>query len=307
MKPRTKKVFVFVLLILVGLPLAFMASVVAWVKLSDRTNGTIVSSGTTRRYLLYVPKTYNSANPTALVISLHPAAAWPAAERNISDWNQLADKNGILVVYPAGTGFPQVWPMGPRSAEVDAKFISDLIDKLQASYNIDSARIYVDGMSNGGGMAFAVSCRLADRIAAVGAVAAAQSLPFAWCGKADPVPMMAFHGTDDRMAPYDGGTSGDPVNPRPFPGVRDWVGNWALRNHCDGNPFETSVSPHVRRLTYNNCAGNADVVLYTIEGGGHSWPGGHALPEFLVGPTTHEIDATLLLWRFYSQHPRARP
>jgi len=66
--------------------------------------------------------------------------------------------------------------MGPCSLGLDVKFISDLIDKLEAAYNIDPNHIYADGISNGGGMAFALSCRLSDRIAAVGAVAAAQTL-----------------------------------------------------------------------------------------------------------------------------------
>ena len=56
----------------------------------------------------------------------------------------------------------------------DVRFISDLIDKLEAEYSIDPNRIYADGMSIGGDMAFALSCELSDRIAAVGAVSAAQ-------------------------------------------------------------------------------------------------------------------------------------
>ena len=46
------------------------------------------------------------------------------------------------------------------------------------------------------------------------------------------------------------------------------------------------------------------VVLYSVEGGGHTWPGGEDLPKRLLGVTTHEINATRLLWEFYVQHPR---
>jgi polyhydroxybutyrate depolymerase len=44
----------------------------------------------------------------------------------------------------------------------DVIFISELIDKLEASYNIDPARIYANGLSNGGGVTFALSCTLSE-------------------------------------------------------------------------------------------------------------------------------------------------
>jgi polyhydroxybutyrate depolymerase len=267
----------------------------------NETNGTLVSSGETRQYLLYVPKTYDRSKPTPLIISLHPAATWPAAEMEISRWNELADEQGFVVVYPSGSDEPRVWPMGQRSLGTDVKFISDLIEKLEAAYNIDPNRIYADGMSNGGGMAFALSCKLSDRIAAIGAVAAAQGLRWNECGNPRPVPTIAFHGTADTFAPYQGGSS--PVSPDPFPDIRDWTARVARRNRCSGDPVEARITASVRRLAYMNCPNNADVVLYTVEGGGHTWPGGKSLPEWTVGHTTHDISATRVMWEFYLQHP----
>jgi polyhydroxybutyrate depolymerase len=46
----------------------------------------------------------------------------------------------------------------------------------------------------------------------------------------------------------------------------------------------------------------AEVLYYKIEGGGHTWPG--AADVALLGPTTHEIDATAILWDFFKSHPR---
>ena len=304
---RKKKLVLGVLAIVIGLPVALIVTVLAWISISDKTNGTIVSSGETRRYLLYVPKTYDASKPTPLVISLHPAAGWPAAERNITGWNRLADERGFVVVYPAGSGlsgFPQVWRTGRTSLGSDVKFISDLMDKLEAEYNIDPARIYINGFSQGGGMVFLLSCRLSSRVAAVGAVSAAEERPSSWCGDSRPVPMIAFHGTAD-LVPYKGGKSPDPFNPLTFPDVEAWTADWARRNQCKVDPIGTRVSASVRRLTYGNCADSADVVLYTIEGGGHTWPGGEELPKWLLGPTTHEVNATRLMWEFYLEHPRA--
>src|SRR5213592_2325555 len=139
----------------------------------NRTNGRIVSSGQKREYLLYVPRSYDRAKPTPLVISMHGGALWPAAQKGISQWNRVADEHGFIVVYPSGTGVPKAWHMGAEgkgaeALEASVRFISELIDTLEAAYHIDPTRIYADGYTVGGGMAFAVSCRLSHRIAAVG-------------------------------------------------------------------------------------------------------------------------------------------
>jgi polyhydroxybutyrate depolymerase len=185
------------------------------------------------------------------------------------------------------------------------RFLSELIDTLRSKYNIDATRIYANGMSNGGGMAFVLSCALSERIASVGMVAAAQALPVDWCAATRPVPMIAFHGTADPMVPYDGGRFGDPFNPvKPvFPAVRDFVARWAERNRCVTGPVESPAAPDVTRLEYENCAEDASVVLYTVSGGGHTWPGGKPLPEWRVGPNSSGIDATREMWAFFRDHP----
>jgi polyhydroxybutyrate depolymerase len=302
MKGKRRKIIVGVLVIVIGLPAAFIVGAVAWFSMEGKTNGTIVSSGETRKYLLYVPKTYDRSKATPLVISLHAAALRPAAEMELSRWNELADEHGFIVVYPSGSGLPRVWPMGPRSLGRDVRFISDLIDKLEAAYNIDPTRVYADGLSNGGGMAFALSCRLSDRIAAVGAVAAALFVPWDCFGKSRPVPTVAFHGTADPFALYQGGSS--PVAPGRLQNIPDWTARVARRNQCKGDPSDTRITASVRRLAYTNCAENADVSLYTVEGGGHTWPGGGPLPEWWVGRTSREINASSVMWEFFVQHPR---
>jgi polyhydroxybutyrate depolymerase len=278
----------------------------------NRINGTIVSSGQTREYLLHVPSSYDRARPTPLVISLHGAATWPATQREASQWNRAADEEGFIVVYPSGTTLDgsgtgvlpfRVWRAEPGpSVTADARFISDLIDSLSVTYNIDPARIYANGLSNGGGMVFALSCILSHRIAAIGMVAAAHALTWSWCTDQHPVPMIAFHGTADPLVPYSGaGTSW--LNPRPFPDIPGFVADWARRNRCLGRPAESEVAPDVARREYTDCTADAAVVLYTIRGGGHQWPGGKPFPAWMAGPMSRSIDATGLMWAFFRQHP----
>lgn len=306
---KIRKIIVSGAVVIVGFPLVVILVAIAWISVLDRTNGSIVSSGETREYLLHVPSSYDPAKRTPLVISLHAGATWPAHQMNLSHWNRLADEHDFIVVYPAGTpvlfDVVRIWRTTSEDVMKDIQFISELIDTLEAGYNIDPARIYANGMSLGGGMAFAVSCALSDRIAALGTVAAAQSLPAGWCTSSRPLPMIVFHGDADGIVPYDGGPLGDPFNPvKPvYPAVWDWVASWAERNRCAAGPVDSAVAPDVVRIEYQDCADGAAVLLYTLVGGGHSWPGGKPPPEWRVGATNTSIDATSAMWAFYLEHP----
>ncbi|HSY47909.1 MAG TPA: PHB depolymerase family esterase [Thermoanaerobaculia bacterium] len=294
-----RTIVICAVLVLLGLPAMLALIDAVSFHARNHNNGSIVSSGQKREYLLYVPRSYARTKPAPLVISMHGAGGWPVQQMELSEWNRLAESQGFIVVYPSGidSAGPRVWHVGRES---DVRFISELIDKLEAAYNIDPARIYANGFSNGGGMSFVLSCTLSDRIAAVGMVGAAQTLPWTWCTDPRPVPMIAFHGTADRMAPYNGGRS--LIASDLFPNIPAWTANWARRNRCAPAPVESAVAADVTRREYTNCADSAAVVLYTIRGGGHSWPGGGPLPEWMVGPTSHGVDATNQMWAFFRAH-----
>ena len=106
---KAKKIVIGVLLAVIGLPVLLVLVVVVSVAILDRTNGTIVSSGKPRSFLLYVPPSYDRAKPTPLVISMHGAAGWPAQQMNLSRWNRLAESQGFVVVYPSGSDVPKIW------------------------------------------------------------------------------------------------------------------------------------------------------------------------------------------------------
>lgn len=308
-----------VVLAVIALPVALMLgagvsfyALMSWLA-PNRLTGSIVSFGQEREYLLHVPTRYDPSRPTPLVISLHGAALWPATQRAFSQWNRMADEGGFIVVYPSGTTLDgsgtgllpfRVWLAEPGEiVTADTRFIADLIDSLSATYNIDPARIYADGFSNGGGMAFALSCTLSDRIAAIGMVAAAHALTWSWCTDQRPVPVIAFHGTADPLVAYRG-AGASWLNPRPFPSIPDFMAHWATRNRCQGEPADSALTPEVTRREYTGCADSAAVVLYTVEGGGHQWPGGKPIPAWMAGRMDQGLDATRLMWEFYREHPR---
>lgn len=266
----------------------------------NRSNGEIVSSGERREYLLHVPRNLDRTKPAALVLSLHGASGWPALQRDLSRWNELADREGFIVVYPAGrdTPGPRIWRM---TGERDAQYIADLIDKLRGEYNIDPKRIYANGLSNGAGMSFVLSCRMPDRFAAIGMVGSALLLPATWCRSKEPVPMIGIHGLRDRAAPYHGGASW--VAPR-FESFPEFGAGWARRNRCAPEVQDFEIRDGVTRREYQQCANDATVVLYTLRDGGHTWPGGAELPEWFMGKTIMDFDASAEMWRFFEAHPR---
>jgi len=299
-----KKWFIRIPLILLGLLAALTLLAIGAFRIINPTNGSLVSAGEKRSYLLYVPESYDPTVPTPLVITLHGFAQWPANQAGVSQWNELADEYGFIVVYPAGTGFPMRWrtwgaPGSDTDPVQDVTFISDLIDKLSAEYNIDPARVYANGLSNGGGMSFVLSCKLSERIAAFGSVAGAYSLPWGDCNPARPLPAIVFHGTADPIVPYEGGLAGR--SGYTFPSIPDWVDELARRNGCDAAPQDLETTGDVSGIQYMNCAG--EVIFYTIAEGGHSWPGGGYLPKIIVGNTTHDIDASRTIWDFFQKHP----
>lgn len=271
-----------------------------------RSNGEVISGGRKRSYLLHVPKSYQPNRPTALVICLHGFAEWPAHVMRLSHWNRLADDSGFLVVYPCGSRFPLRWHCGgglsnPELARQDVQFIADLIDRLKREYNLDEARVYANGLSNGGGMSFLLAGRLSERIAAIGSVGGAHVLPWTDFNPKRPVPAKIFHGTADRIVPYHGKSWG--ASGFSLPDLPQWVQTLAIRNGCETNAVQLPTRGSVSGVHYPGGTNHADVVFYTVKGGGHTWPGGKPMSALIVGKTTADVDATRLMWEFFQQHP----
>jgi len=268
------------------------------------TNGRIKSGGQTRKFMIYIPDSYDPEQPTPLVISIHGFVQWPANQQSVTRWNEVADENGFLVVYPKGTGFPLRWNTqpsdeAPGALEEELQFFSDLIDQLSSSYNIDLSRVYVNGMSNGGGMSDLLACKFSDRIAAIGGVAGAYLYPREKCIPGRPVPVIAFHGLEDKIVPFYGGVSFRDES-FVFPTVEDWVKGWAEFNACGPIPESSVITNGITRTHYSGCEEDAEVILYAVEGGGHTWPGGRKLPVWIAGHTNQDINASALMWEFFS-------
>ena len=204
-----------------------------------------------------------------------------------------ADHEGFIVVYP--DGLEKQWNTGPGAdGRADQQFIRDLIASLESQYNIDPKRIYATGISNGGGMTNRLGCDMVDVIAAIAPDAGAYKF---WqdCNPSRPVPVLAFHGLDDKVIPYEGGTSKIMAPP-----IEEWAASWGTLNGCSSTPGITTPVDTVTVRTWSGCQNNADVILYTLANHGHSWPGSAIMPGSI---TSQAVNATDLIWEFFQAHP----
>ena len=224
----------------------------------------MTSGGVERTYRLYVPRGYNPAKKTPLVLNFHGFASNAREQEAYSRMPAAADANGFITVAADGTGDPQRWYIyglfEPGYVD-DFAFVRDLLDHLEATLCIDPGRVYATGISNGGGMSSMLACELNDRFAAVAPVAGSP-FPASRCQGKKPVSMIAFHGTADQAVPFEGGAGGRLG--LALRGVRQNMQDWAGHDGCTSGPSSERVAPDVLRESYSGCQGGADVVLYVV-------------------------------------------
>jgi polyhydroxybutyrate depolymerase len=238
----------------------------------------------------------------------------------LGGFNTLADKEGFMVVYP--DGIENHWNDGRAAVRYrtirekidDVGFISALIDYLVKERRVDKNRVYVTGISNGAMMSFRLACELTGKIAAIAPVAG--NLPddlAPHCSPARPIPVLMISGTADPLMPWGGGEAGSRrVKVGRVLSVAQTLKFWAAHNQCSPTPAITWESPRdprdgtrVRKEVYGGGQEGAEVILYAIEGGGHSWPKGHQyLPEIFVGKTSQNLDANEVIWNFFKKQSR---
>jgi polyhydroxybutyrate depolymerase len=188
----------------------------------------------------------------------------------------------------------------------DVAFLNQLLDQIALKYSIDRQRIYAAGLGDGGFMAERAACSMADRVAAIAVVSA--SFPKAMiCLPSRPVPALFIDGTYDPIVPYDGGM----YKPGRFHvlSAEESAKTWAKFDRCDEKPIQAKIPPvdgdkggkETKTFTFNGCRDNAQVVLYAVKNGGHTWPGGEQYTsEKEVGKTSHSLNANEVVWGFFS-------
>jgi len=221
------------------------------------------------------PTAVDDKRAAPLVIILHGLGGTGLTISLVRGLTEALDDAGYVGVFPdALTGewhFPGYsYSADPSGQRKDSEFFEVLLGRLTALDCVDPHRVYLAGISMGGGMATEITCRHAHRIAAVGLVAA-QHFAVS-CPQAQPVAVMSLHAVDDDVLPYKGGhVGGAPVDFPQVQAIRDVFEAWGSRNQCraPGRPIE--LRRGVTRLSFEGCT--RPVVHLRLAHGGHTWFG----------------------------------
>jgi polyhydroxybutyrate depolymerase len=278
----------------------------------------VVSGGVRHDAFIFTPSNYNPASKMPVVLVFHGLGGSSKDMPIYTGMNAAAERNGFIVVYPNGTGGR--WDDGFTAGDKgDIQFIQDLLNALPKVVNLDQRRVYACGMSNGGFFSQRLACELPERFAAIAVVAATGFNNIMARYSSPSMPVMFFFGTDDPLIPFD--ASKTSLGSR-LPGGMDLGGAltqmgglysasqavdyWVKRNGSNPNP-RSHYLPHLNKdpgkvLFEGYGSGRNEVAVYTVENGGHTWPGGLPVLENKLGVTSQDINASDLICQFFKKH-----
>lgn len=262
---------------------------------------TIMHDGIEREYILYVPPSYDGSVNVPLVFNFHGYTSTAAQQMFYGDFRNIADRENFIIAHPMGTigtdGEPFLNAQWIEGGPDDIGFTSALIDSISTSWNINLNRVYSTGMSNGGFMSYTLACELSGKIAAIASVTGSMTIPQLdeTCDPENLTPIMEIHGTSDLVVPYEGNNWMAPIE-----SVLDF---WISESQCDQNPVFTNIENSnttdgstVEHYIYKNGLEGHEIEHYKIIDGGHTWPGA------IFGSSNKDINASELIWEFFSKY-----
>ena len=253
-----------------------------------------------RAATVVVPPSYDPEVPMTFVLLLGGYGVSGPQMESLLDFRNFAAANEFMYSSPSGkvdgSGAP-FWNATDACCDFegtdvdDSAYLRAIVDEVREIANIDPARIFVLGHSNGGFMAQRLACDHADVFAAAVNIAGATSLTDA-CVPSKGVAVLTVHGTNDETIAYNGGDLGGGLI---YPGAVETAAAWAQRNECNTTTVEvgtidietiTGAETSVER--YEGCAEGGASELWTTRGGTHV-PNGNVdyLPKLLEFMTTH--------------------
>ena len=228
-----------------------------------------------RPVLLHAPR--GAYKPRPLVIALHGAGQTATEFANSTGFSRLADREDFLVAYSPSDSWNTA-----------------ALDQLEAAACVDAARVFVTGVSNGGGPTARLACDLSGRLAGVASVAGGYRT-LRPCTPERPLPVLEIHGTAEQVFPY-GGT------PRDYKAsARRLLGRWRRIDGCHGTVDRLKLAPGVTEVAWRHCSAATRVEHVRLDGRARAWPRGRR-----TQPLPAPFAATWRTWQFFRSLP-ARP
>jgi polyhydroxybutyrate depolymerase len=275
----------------------------------------IALAGRERVYFVHKPGELGPKAP--LLFFLHGGNGTAPRRALQSGFNDIADRDQFIVVYPQGVDYG--WNDGRAKDALsghadgdatvdDVAFFRAMIDDFIKRGEADPKRVYVIGGSNGGMMTQRLACEATNRIAAAAAIVA--SIPVAIsaaCKPSRPLPILMMNGTADPLVPFEGGqVAGNRGAVIP---VMETVDFWRRHDGCANNP-ELSQMPdrdpadgmRTDIFAWRRCSADSEVVFFRMNGAGHGLPGRSqskaAIAEQLGGKSSNDFDSSEEAWKF---------
>lgn len=277
--------------------------------------------GLERRYVVHIPQSHDGRTPLPIVMIFHGGGGTAATMMRMTAWVDKSEQAGFLAAFLEGMSLdptrparfvdnPQFWNDGTGREHVgrrnidDVGFVEACLDDLVSRFPVDEGQLFATGFSNGAFMVSRLGLELAHRFVAIAPVAGIYLTEDA--SPSPSVSVLCIVGTEDPLSPLHGGEVRWPWGGKESqPAVFDSIEKWAQMAGCDARPRIVVQGDGVRAVAYGPRTGQAEVVLYTVEGMGHTWPGARiSLPERVFGKSTDKIRACDVIWDFFQQHKR---
>ncbi len=304
------------MLVLCGLALAAATAVVVVGQGRARYGGyyhaRLEVGGDSYQYLVFVPASYRGAAKVPLVVVLHGCSTTASQQAVASGYAQVAEQRRFIVLYPDvdpadlahGGCWKGIWDPGAEGrGRGDAGAIAAMTRAVVGTWRIDPRRVYVIGISAGGFESSILGASYPDVYAAIGihsgaaymgvdlgclaegesrstTATLARAALGAMAAHARVMPVIVFHGDQDKVVPYRCGEQA----------LHQWLDTDNLvleREHRApvlgrGAAVRRGVVPRGRTYTvvsYPDGQGCAVAQFWTIHGMGHAWSGGSSDPS----------------------------
>jgi polyhydroxybutyrate depolymerase len=307
--------------------LAVLALILATSARADETQRrSLAWQGMERHYFIHLPAGRSADRPIAALIALHGVVQTPAQFAKITGFDEPAERAGMAVIYPEGTGPDDKmlgWSSGfccmsSRRGEIDdVGFVEAARADAIGKDRLDAKRIYLTGFSNGAMLVYRIAAEHSEDYAAAIAVSGSISGTGRDGKPAYHIPQPKrrlaigiVHSLTDPYMLYDGGVSTDLVQEMGLRGringsVAEALDFWRRNNGCESSSPVYSDADLAVNVS-SGCREHADVVLWTLKSAGHIWPATLPMVESRDGQVTvtKTVTAAEAMIAFFAAHSR---
>lgn len=236
-------------------------------------HGTFKHQGMTREYYLYTPENLKKGAP--LVLCLHGYGG--SGAHGNADLMDAADRHGFAICYPDGSPDPRGYkswnvgyPFQKGMKTDDVDLMVKLSKHLKKEHGFKDA--FLTGMSNGGEMCYLTAQRKPKAFKAIASIAGLTLTDMMPLKYKKPVPFMEVHGTEDRVSEW----TGDPEDKGgwgAYMAVPAALSHIIAANGCVSETITALPRKEGRNqvILHHFQGGKADVLVYKVIGGDHSW------------------------------------